>query len=177
MTDQNIDPFTNDVSPWDEAPRNDEPTTQGAPATQPASVGGPNPFKIGMTLKAASGYDAEWLTPTVYGATAVETAESAKALLEAMRDAGLIELVSNAAQYTRGQFKGGNNQPAGSKPSFNRNSGQVQYGNQDQPANNGPARPANVPEYFEYKEGTSKAGKHYKAWFPPKGSNESPIWA
>ncbi|MEU6704750.1 hypothetical protein [Streptomyces wuyuanensis] len=61
----------------------------------------PNPFKIGITLKAASGYDAEWLTPTVYGATADETAKRVRELVQALADNGVIELVSSAAVKMR----------------------------------------------------------------------------
>jgi hypothetical protein len=135
----------------------------------------PNPYKIGFTLKAAAGYDAEWLTPTVYGATAQETAERGKELLLAMKSVGLIDLASQAADYTRGQFKGGPKTQAASapaaQPSFQ--NGQVQYGNQAPAA--GPPRPANVPADFTYKEG-QKNGKTWKGWFPPRGSDDSPIW-
>lgn len=166
-------------SPWEDAqPETTNTTAPEAPVTnQPAPVAAaPNPFKIGFTLKAASGYDAEWLTPTVYGSTAEETAERGKALLLAMKANGLIEFTSQAAEYTRGQFKGGGkSQPAASQPSFNPASGQVQY-NQAAPVAAGPAKPANVPDGYTYKEGTSKAGKPYKAWFPPRGVEAPPIW-
>jgi hypothetical protein len=105
--------------------------------TTPPVAAAPNPFKIGFTLKAAAGYDAEWLTPTVYGSSAEETAQRGKDLLLAMRAAGLIDLTSQAAEYTRGQFKGGPKAQAAApaaKPTFNPNSGQVQYGNQAAPA-------------------------------------------
>lgn len=67
---------------------------------------GPAPFKIGFTLKAASGYDAEWLTPTVWGHTAEETAKRGAELLTALKSEGLIELTAKAADFTRGQYKG-----------------------------------------------------------------------
>jgi hypothetical protein len=101
----------------------------------PVVASAPNPFKIGMTLKAAAGYDAEWLTPTVYGASAEETAQNAQDLLLAMKNKGLIEFFSQAAEYTRGQYKGGPKTQAApaaqAKPSFQ--NGQVQY-NQAAPA-------------------------------------------
>lgn len=174
-------------SPWENA----QPDTNTAPeapvTTQPATTS-PNPFKIGFTLKAATGFEAEWLTPAVYGATAEETAERGKALLLAMRSVGLIDLASQAAEYTRGQYKGGGVKPAAtapaSQPSFNPNSGQVQYNQAPQapfgggapaPDAGGVARPANVPAHFTYKEG-QKNGKSWKGWFPPRGSDEAPIW-
>lgn len=171
------------VSPWDQAGQNQttNQSTQEAPVTnQPVAANpAPNPFKIGFTLKAATGFDAEWLTPTVYGSSAQETAERGKELLLAMRQVGLIDLTSEAAEYTRSQFKGGSKPAAASapaaQPSFNPTSGQVQY-NQPAPAQSGPSRPANVPDGWTYKEGTNKNGKPYKAWFPPRGVEATPIW-
>lgn len=172
-------------SPWDVAqpePQPEphpftQPTAPEVPVTNPpvvASNPSPNPFKIGFTLKAAADYGAEWLTPTVYGSTAQEAAERGKELLLAMKQVGLIEFTAQAAEYTRGQFKGGaKSQPAGSKPTFQ--NGQMNYG-QQQSAPPGPARPDNVPEGWTYKEGTSKNNKPYKAWFPPRGVDASPIW-
>jgi hypothetical protein len=98
--------------------------------TPPVAASAPNPYKIGFTLKAASGYDAEWLTPTVYGSTAEETAQRGKDLLLAMKSVGLIEFTAQAAEFTRGQFLGGGAKPAAvaAKPTFQ--NGQVQYGNQ-----------------------------------------------
>ncbi|MET9816912.1 hypothetical protein [Streptomyces sp. NPDC006355] len=120
-------------SPWDVAQPDPQPTAQEAPVTTPPVVA-PNPYKIGFTLKAASGYDAEWLTPTVYGSTAEETAQRGKDLLLAMKQVGLIEFTAQAAEFTRGQFmgKGGPkeapSQVAAAKPTFQ--NGQVQYGSQ-----------------------------------------------
>ncbi|MCX4685451.1 hypothetical protein OG401_14190 [Kitasatospora purpeofusca] len=71
--------------------------------TSPASA----PFHIGFTLKAASGFDAEWLTPRVQGYTAEEAAQRGAELLNAMKNAGLVELASKAAEFTRQQYKGG----------------------------------------------------------------------
>ncbi|MEV6419034.1 hypothetical protein [Streptomyces sp. NPDC051662] len=61
----------------------------------------PSPFKIGITLKAAAGYDAEWLTPTVFGATGDEAAKRVRELVQALADNGVIELVSSAAVKMR----------------------------------------------------------------------------
>ena len=167
-------------SPWDAAGQTQTPPTQEAPMPTPPVVAStaPNPFKIGFTLKAAAGYDAEWLTPTVYGSTAQETAERGKELLLAMKGVGLIDLTAQAADYTRGQFKGGPKAQATppAQPSFN--NGQVQFGNQapNPPFGGGPEKPAIVPDGYTYREGTNKSGKPYKAWFPPRGSDASPIW-
>lgn len=101
------DPFDS-RSPWDE-PEN-TPKAAEAPVSTPTvenTLLGPAPFVIGFTLKAASGFDAEWLTPRVYGHTAEETAQRGAELLTAMKSVGLIDLTAKAAEYTRTQYKGG----------------------------------------------------------------------
>lgn len=167
------------VDPFATAPANDEfnttNTEETSPVTEtnavPAVASAPNPFKIGFTLKAASGYDAEWLTPAVYGGTAQEAAERGRDLLVAMQEVGLIDLAAKAANYTRSQYIAPE-KPAG-KPSFQ--NGQVQYNNGGG-GGGGQSRPDNVPSSFTYREGTSKAGNQYKGWFPPRGSDEKPIF-
>lgn len=77
-----------------------------APAPAPNA---PAPFKIGLTVKAGPDYGAEWLTPAVYGHTAIETAARGVELLAAMKEKGLIEHNARLAQYARDQYKGGAN--------------------------------------------------------------------
>ena len=135
MTDFDATAPWGDRSPWDIA----QPTAPEVPVTNPPAAVAPNPFKIGFTLKAAAGYEAEWLTPTVYGSSAEETAQRGKDLLMAMKSVGLIEITSQAAEFTRSQFQGGPKAqaaPAAVKPSFQ--NGQVQY-------NQAPAAPAGAP--------------------------------
>lgn len=167
--------------PFATAPTNDQFETapaaeEIAPVTEtnaaPATASAPNPFKIGFTLKAAAGYEAEWLTPTVYGGSAQETAERGRDLLVAMQEVGLIDLTAKAANYARSQYIAPE-KPAG-KPSFQ--GGKVQYNGGGQSSGGGGDRPANVPDHFTYREGTSKAGNTYKGWFPPRGSDEKPIF-
>ncbi|MFD5308272.1 hypothetical protein [Streptomyces ardesiacus] len=168
------------VSPWDQAGQNqtlNEPT-QEAPVTNQPVASNPNPFKIGFTLKAATGFDAEWLTPTVYGSSAQETAERGKELLLAMRQVGLIDLTSQAAEYTRGQYKGGSKPAAASapvaQPSFNPASGQVQY---SQPA---PAAPAAGGFTCNHGARVLRKGNNWEAYFcpTPKGTPDQcpPMW-
>ena len=167
MNDFDVQDPWGERSPWDIAqPNTIQPANQEAPVTAPAA--NPNPFKIGLTLKAGAGYDAEWITPTIYGATADEVAQRTVELINALKQHGVIELTSKAAAYTREQHQGGQNAPAG-KPSFR--NGRVQY-----EQSSGPERPDNVPADYTYREGTGKNGKPYKGWFPPRGSNGSPIW-
>ncbi|BET51815.1 hypothetical protein RGQ21_67970 [Kitasatospora aureofaciens] len=163
-------------SPWDVAQPENNNTAPEAPVTnQPAPVAAaPNPYKIGFTLKAAAGYDAEWLTPTVYGSTAEETAQRGKDLLLAMKSVGLIELTAQAAEFTRGEFKGGGkSQPAASKPSFDPGSGQVQY-------NQAPAAPAAGGYTCNHGARVLRKGNNWEAYFcpTPKGTPDQcpPMW-
>lgn len=133
MTDFNeTDPW-GERSPWEIAQPNSNTASEAPVTNQPATTS-PNPFKIGFTLKAASGYEAEWLTPTVYGGSAEETAQRGKDLLVAMKNIGLIEFTAQAAEFTRGTYLGaGKSKPASqapapqAQPTFNPTSGQVQY--------------------------------------------------
>ncbi|MER6912261.1 hypothetical protein ABT354_11360 [Streptomyces sp. NPDC000594] len=110
------DPFA-DTSPWDEpTPTETAPTEENPVTTAPTPATGPAPFKIGFTAKASGDYAAEWLTPTVYGHTADETAARGVELLTAMKEAGLIELNAKFAQYTREKHQGGAG--ATTKPRF-----------------------------------------------------------
>ncbi|MEU6765874.1 hypothetical protein ABZ916_25565 [Streptomyces sp. NPDC046853] len=88
------------------------------------------PFEIGVTLKAAGGFEAEWLTPRVSGHTAEETAKRGAELLAAMKNEGLIEFASKAAEYTRGQYKGGGGNPGGAAAPKRFNGGRVEQKDQ-----------------------------------------------
>ncbi|MFD8886450.1 hypothetical protein ACFV0H_28640 [Streptomyces erythrochromogenes] len=129
----------------------------------------PNPFRIGITLKAAAGYDAEWLTPTVYGATADETAKRVRELVQALADNGVIELVSSAAVKMRDTHqpttKGGNSTPK-----------TFQNGKVQSAAPSGPAGDS-CPHGRTLREGQGKNGA-WAAMFcnAPKGSNCDPLW-
>lgn len=102
------DPFA-DVSPWDEpteTPSAETPKESPVTTAVPIAAAANNPFKIGLTFKAASGFDAEWITPTVFGGSADEVAQRTVDLIAALKEYGVIELASKAAEYTRGQYKG-----------------------------------------------------------------------
>lgn len=169
-------------SPWDVAqPENNNTTAPEAPVTNQSApvAAAPNPFKIGLTLKAASGYDAEWITPTVYGGTADEVASRTMELLNALKQYKIIETTAQAAEFTRGQFLGGGkSQPAASKPSFNPASGQVQY---NQPAPAAPAGGGYTCNHGSrnFKEGNGAKGP-WAAWMcpTPKGTPDQcpPLW-
>ncbi|MEV3860735.1 hypothetical protein AB0J38_41310 [Streptomyces sp. NPDC050095] len=118
------DPF-DERSPWDENPT---PTTKENPPMTPASSNsaeGYAPFKIGFTLKAGPAFEAEWLTPTVYGYSAEETAKHGVELLQALKTEGLIDLTAKAAAYVRDQHKG-SGQPGGAAAPKRFNNGRVE---------------------------------------------------
>ncbi|MER6382067.1 hypothetical protein ACWDBD_39025 [Streptomyces sp. NPDC001118] len=117
------DPF-NERSPWDEKP--EAPTQEDAKPLTTTAPDGPAPFRIGFTLKAGTGFESEWLTPTVYGHNAEETAKRGVELLTAMKNEGLIDLTSKAAEYTRSQFKGSGANPGGGQASKRFNGGKVE---------------------------------------------------
>ncbi|MFF8629653.1 hypothetical protein ACF06H_18370 [Streptomyces werraensis] len=87
---------------------------------------GPAPFKIGFTLKAGNSFDAEWLTPTVYGHSAAEVAQRGSELLSALKAEGLIDLTAKAADYTRSQYKGSAGNPGGGSAPKRFNGGKVE---------------------------------------------------
>lgn len=117
------------------------------------------------TLKYGAGYDAPWLV------IRDASAEGLKTKLEEAATTGLMETIGKAANLVQ-TYAPKKTEPQG-KPSFQ--NGQVQY-NGGGGNSGGPSRPANVPDYFTFKEGTSKAGKAYKGWFPPRGSDEKPVF-
>ncbi|WP_251058862.1 hypothetical protein [Streptomyces sp. ISL-87] len=130
----------------------------------------PNKFKIGLTFKAAAGYDAEWITPTVFGQSAEEVATNAVDLMKALADKGVIELASHAAKKVRETHqpvagKGGNAAPK-----------TFQGGKVQQAAPSSPAGDS-CPHGRTLREGQGAKGA-WAALFcnAPKGSNCDPLW-
>ncbi|MVO87397.1 hypothetical protein GPA10_22185 [Streptomyces sp. p1417] len=108
------DPF-DERSPWDENPATPPPKNKESPV--PSAPTGPAPFEIGFTLKANGAHGAEWMTSRVSGHEAKETAQRGAELLTALKAEGLMELTPKAAEYFRGQYKGGaGDQGAGAAP-------------------------------------------------------------
>lgn len=179
MTD--FDPTSpwGDRSPWDIAqPEPQTPTAPEVPVTNPsAAVVTENPEGVTLSFKGGPGYDASLLVIRATNLAELDRKMDQEAgfLKSVMEKAAKVQAYSTA-------LNSGGAQPAPAaapvaQPSFNPNSGQVQYSNQPAPAQSGPPRPANVPDSWTYKEGTNKTGKPYKGWFPPRGVEASPIWA
>lgn len=154
-------------SPWGEpdTPKENKPMTDAVAAVAP------NPFKVGVTLKAAASFEAEWLTPTVYGATGDETAKRVVELVKALADNGVIELVSHAAVKMRETHqpaagKGGNSAPK----TFQ--GGKVQTQQSVQAPDGDPCTHGRT-----LREGNGTKGS-WAALFcsAPKGSQCDPLW-
>ncbi|MEU6389990.1 hypothetical protein [Streptomyces sp. NPDC046939] len=138
--------------------------------TQPAvTATSPNKFKIGLTFKAAAGFDAEWITPTVYGENADEVASNAVDLMKSLADKGVIDLAALAAKKVRETHqpsggKGGTSAPK----TFSGGKVQTQQGAPDGDS---------CPHGRTLREGQGKNGP-WAAMFcnAPKGSACDPLW-
>lgn len=155
-------------SPWGEpdTPKETPPMTQTT-----VNATSPNKFKIGLTFKAAAGYDAEWITPTVYGESAEEVAVNAVDVMKALADKGVIDLAALAAKKVRETHqptagKGGNSAPK----TFS--GGKVQTQQSTPTPDGDPCQHGRT-----LREGTGKNGP-WGALFcnAPKGSQCDPLW-
>ena len=171
-----MDPFSNDPFAADASNTSDSSwmassaTTPAPQGAQPVTATSGQPrYSIKLTLKASAGYDAEWINPWVSGDTAEEAAQGVVELLNALRRHGVIELVAQAAAYTRSQYKGGGASQGGGAP---------QGGGRSQPASRpatqqGGGTPPGVEQRscahgpMVFRTGTNKFGKSYQAFFCP----------
>lgn len=153
MTD--FDPFAAALEA--EAPASNNIETKEKP------VANTNDEKFSLTFKGGAGFDAPWavLKPADFDeALAMVTDPRLKELLDQMQKVG---------QY----FAGLGKSTGGGRPSGG--GGQGQPG---QPAGSTGPRPTDppCPEGWTYKEGVGKNGKTWRAFMPPRGSNEQPQW-
>ncbi|MFE9660335.1 hypothetical protein [Streptomyces sp. NPDC005955] len=135
--------------------------------TQPVAPTAPTRYKIGLTFKAAPGYDAEWITPTVYGVTADEVAVNAVALMKALADKGVIDLAALAAKKVRDTHR--QSQAATDTTPKTFQNGKVQ----EAPA----AAVGDCPHGRTLREGQGAKGS-WAALFcnAPKGAQCDPLW-
>ena len=113
---------------------------------------------ITITLKGGSGYDAPWIVVranNVWEAVDVFSGDTALVMQE------LQERVHAAASTF---IDAGPKKLAPARPAAQ---------SVDEPANPSKPKPG---DDWTYKTGVSKTGKPWKAWMPPKGSDESPVW-
>ncbi|WP_063894599.1 hypothetical protein [Streptomyces sp. Tu6071] len=172
MTTAYPDPFEN-TSPWDEPTQQPESPSVPVPQSpEPSVPSNPlNPFVIGLTLKASSGYEAEWITPKVYGSTAEEAATRTVELVNALATHGVIDRVSKAAAYTRSQYKG-----AGKPPASSASAPKTFVGGKVVTASGGDDRGVTT---CEHGERTHRTGANWEAMFCPareKSEQCDPAW-
>jgi hypothetical protein len=155
LTEFDVDPFE-DIA--DEAV---EPApAKKAPAKKVATKPSSDREGVTVTLKGGAGFDAPWIV--------IHAADLADAYEQVSGDnAGLLvklmEQTSKAAQHFSGQNKGA----GGAAPSNRAPAAAV-------------APPAGTPDApgpdWTFKSGVGKTGKPWKAWMPPRGSSEQPVW-
>lgn len=146
--------------PFDNAPTNGEHTDQNTTDSKKE-----NPIttvsdqaKIVTTLKGGSGFDAPWT---------VIHADNAADALEVLNDPQLEELLNRTQKV--GQFFANQGKPSGKA---NGGSGNGKPAGAEQ----APAGSPECPPGWTFKSGVSKKGKAWKAYMPPRDSDESPIW-
>lgn len=149
-------PFDAQPEPVQTVP--DNPVSADAGNPRPTAVNGDG--KVVITLKGGTGYDEPWV---VIHAESVEDALAHFDDHEKLTQ--LLDRTKKAAGYFHG-LSGGGAAPAQSAPA-------------QTPAYQQP--PADAPECpgpgWEFKSGFSKKNnKTWKAWMPPKGSNEPPVF-
>lgn len=137
-------------APEDTVNPTDSKETKTVTTTNPDSQA-----KIVTTLKGGSGYNAPWV---------VIHSDTPEEALNVLKNEDIRELLDQAKKV--GEYFGGASQ-AGPK---NANSQPVAS---KQP----PANAPECPEGWEFKSGISKRNnKPWKGYFPPRGSNEKPIF-
>jgi hypothetical protein len=157
-----IDPFADVVADTD-AP---EPFTEEAPKKAPAKKQAVKPPAdpngregVTITLKGGAGFDAPWI---VIHATDIQDAHDTVSGENATLLAKLMERTRHAASHFT-SLGGATTGPSGGAPA--------------RPGNEAPAGTAEAPgPDWTYKTGVGKNGKTWKAWMPPRGSSESPVW-
>ncbi|MEU5878210.1 hypothetical protein [Spirillospora sp. NPDC047279] len=179
MSDDPFAPSTNDAptDPWANSAPFSSANAQEASVTVPAE--NRDRFSIKLTLKANNAYDAEWINPWVSGQTAQEAAANTVAMLKALADHGVIEMVSNAAEFARTQYKGQAGASGGAQRSGGGGNGGG-GGNYQRRANGnggGNSLPPGVEQKscqhggMIFRSGTNKWNKPYQAFFCPTDQN------
>lgn len=157
MTD--FDPFAAALAA--EAPASNNIETKEKPVADAT-----NDSKITVTLKGGSGFDAPWIV--LHGSDAAE-------LNEQLTDENLKALIDQTQKV--GQYFAGLGKSTGGRPSGGGGAA-APAGQPGQPAGSTGPRPTDppCPDGWTYKEGVGKTGKTWRAFMPPRGSNEQPQW-
>lgn len=163
MTDT-IDPFAPKAEEPAETPAPKKTTAKKAAATkkkETVTVTEAGEGKVTATLKGGAGFDAPWIV--IHGDSVADVYEQFDGENAALL-ADLMEKVANAGKHfsSLGPVKAAASSSGGGAP----------QGSQEPPAG---APPAPGPDWV-FKSGVGKTGKPWKAWMPPRGSDESPVW-
>jgi hypothetical protein len=160
-----IDPFEDVASDADAPePFADEPSNKKAPVKKaaPKKVDGTGSDREGVTvtLKGGAGFDAPWI---VIHAGDIGDAYDQLSGDNASVLAKLMDRTRHAASHFTSLGGGPAPAPGGGAPA--------------RPGNEAPAGVAEAPgPDWTYKTGVGKNGKTWKAWMPPRGSSEQPVW-
>lgn len=111
--------------------------------------------KVVVTLKGGPGFDAPWIV--IHAASASDAYDQLDGTM-----AELMSKVQAAAKHFSGQAPAKEGRSASAPP----------RGAVEPPAG---TPPAPGPDW-QYKTGVGKNGKTWKAWMPPRDSDESPVW-
>jgi len=155
-----IDPFADVVADTDAPePFTEAPAKKAAPkkATTPKaeSTGREG---LTVTLKGGAGFDAPWIV--IHAADIPDAYEQ----LSGDQAAVLVELMDKVK-------KAGNHFSGGSAKA------NTSGGAPARPGNEAPEGTSEAPgPDWTYKTGVGKNGKTWKAWMPPRGSSEQPVW-
>lgn len=145
--------FDNIAEDGAEAPATTVTTQKEKPVTQDNTNA-----KIVTTLKGGSGFDAPWI---------VIHADDAAEAVAVLRGDSIEELLK-ATKEVSDKFNGG--QAPAQRQAAPRTQGMPAGANEPRPSD------PPMPEGWTYKTGVNKNGKAYRAYFPPRGSQESPHW-
>jgi hypothetical protein len=153
-----IDPFEN--VPADDAEAQFEPPAPKKAAVKKVAKADPDSEgKLTVTLKGGAGFDAPWIV--VHAGSVDDALEVFQA--DATKLASLMDRVQAAGKHFTGL--------APAKPAS---------GSGGAPARPGAEAPAGTPAApgpdWTYKTGVGKNGKTWKAWMPPRGSEDPPVW-
>ncbi len=152
----------NDVDPFDLVDTDDtapEPFSDPAPVKKVAKKVAAKPPSdregVTVTLKGGAGFDAPWIV--------IHAADLEDAYEQVSGDnATLLAKLMDRAKAAAKHFTGGEASPARPAPAV---------------ASAPPAGAGEPPgPDWTFKSGIGKTGKPWKAWMPPRGSDEQPVW-
>lgn len=116
--------------------------------------------EVSATIKAGAGFDAPWYV------LRSDTPENLNKLLTDAINEEVVQNINKVAVKLQESWA----DYSGDAPKKPARQGQPQGSTQP------PAGAPECPPGWEFRTGFTKKGKPYKGYFPPRGSNEKPIW-